>query len=171
MLFLLLTGCSKDDSPGEPKGPENPVEEKSQVRDHLFLVNDAENNRVFLMNEEKNNVFEWQLQSGIGNDCFLMDNGQLLALLQAENPFIEFGGYGGKLQIINPDFSVAWEYKLSNENEIAHHDIEMLPNGNILAIVWEKKGSEAAKAVGFKEDYDIYPEMIASTLIQNYSKS
>ncbi|GAB2780288.1 hypothetical protein GCM10010465_28590 [Actinomadura fibrosa] len=112
------------------------------------------------MDKEKQNVFEWQLQSGIGNDCFLMENGKLLALLQAEDPAIEFGGYGGKLQIINPDFTVEWEYMLSTESEIAHHDIEMLPNGNILAIVWARISAQEAQEAGFKEGYEIFPEKI-----------
>lgn len=159
LLFLVSWGCSKDNGALKDNGS-NPDLESKEIIDHLFLINDAENNRVFLMNKEEENVFEWQLESGIGNDCVLMENGKLLAILQADNPFIEFGGYGGKLQIINPDFSVEWEYIISDENQIAHHDIEMMPNGNILAIIWKRKSAEEAKKAGFKGNYAVYPESI-----------
>lgn len=158
-LFLVFWGCSKDNSVLKDNDSK-PELGTNEIIDHLFLINDAENNRVFLMNKDKKNVFEWQLESGIGNDCVLMENGKLLAILQADNPFIEFGGYGGKLQIINPDFSVEWEYIISDENQIAHHDIEMMPNGNILAIVWKRKSAEEAKKAGFKGNYAVYPESI-----------
>lgn len=161
LLLLIFSGCSKDNLNENPTGgSENPDIVQGEIKDHFFLINDAGKNRVYLMNKDEENIFEWQLESGIGNDCVLMDNGQLLALLQADDPSIEFGGYGGKLQIINPDFSIEWEYILADENKMAHHDIEMLPNGNILAIVWDKKSPEEAEEVGFKENYAVYPETI-----------
>lgn len=159
-FFLLISGCSNDPNEISLESSEKPGEVNGEIKDHLFLVNDAGSNRVYLMNKLEEIIFEWQLQSGIGNDCFLLENGKLLALLQADDPQIEFGGYGGKIQIINPDFSVNWEYILSDANRIAHHDIEMLPNGNILTIVWDKKSSQEAKDAGFIEDYAVYPETL-----------
>lgn len=161
LLILLVWGCAEDPINEIPDPvPEIPNSESGEITDHLFLINDAGSNRVYLMNKAKENVFEWKLESGIGNDCVLMNNGKLLALLQADDPYIDFGGYGGKLQIINPDFTVEWEYIISDDNQIAHHDIEMLPNGNILALVWDKKSAEEAKEAGFKENYAVYPETI-----------
>lgn len=161
-FLIFCLSCTREDSTIKDLevDPENTIPETNEITNHLFLVNDAGSNRVFLINKDKENVFEWQLDSGIGNDCVLMENGKLLALLQADNPLIEFGGYGGKLQIINPDFTVEWEYIISDENQIAHHDIEMLPNGNILALIWRKKSSEEAQNAGFKENHAIYPESI-----------
>ncbi len=159
LLFLFLSlGCSQNSIDDEV---EDDLDlENREITDHYFLINDAESNRVFLIDKSEKNIFEWNLNSGIGNDCFLMENGKLLALLQADDPSIDFGGYGGKIQIINPDHTIDWEYIISDENQIAHHDIEMLPNGNILALVWDKKTAYEAKEAGFMGDYAIYPEKI-----------
>ncbi|APG61150.1 aryl-sulfate sulfotransferase [Christiangramia salexigens] len=176
LFFILILSCSDDEitntQPKEEKEeipPEivekeivgNILTNKTEgIQDHLFLVNDAKNDRVYLMNKKAEIEFEWELEHPIGNDCELLDNGQLLAILQAPEPKIPFGGYGGKIQLINPDFSIDWEYNLSSVNEIAHHDVEMLPNGNVLMIVWIKKTLEDAENAGYTGNSAIFPESI-----------
>ncbi|MEO2186711.1 MAG: aryl-sulfate sulfotransferase [bacterium] len=44
-----------------------------------------------------------------------------------------------------------WDYNISNETYQHHHDIEPLPNGNILILVWEKKNAAEATEVGRQE--------------------
>jgi hypothetical protein len=56
-------------------------------------------------------------------------------------------GTGG-LQEILWDGSVAWEYRYSESGCSCHHDIEVLPNGNILMIVWQTKTRTEAIAAG-----------------------
>jgi hypothetical protein len=41
-----------------------------------------------------------------------------------------------------------------------HHDAELLPNGNIIAMVWEKRTSENAVQAGFMLDNDVFVESI-----------
>ena len=43
-----------------------------------------------------------------------------------------------------------------DEERMLHHDIEPLPNGNILAIAWELKTPEEAQAAGRR--VDLIPE-------------
>jgi len=84
-----------------------------------------------------------------GNDCTLFDNGQLLALLKDLAAEITFSGYGGIIRILNKKSSVAKEIKFSSENELVHDDIEMLPNGNLLFLVWEKTTAATALENGY----------------------
>ncbi len=183
-ICCFFLSCSKEDDPKlEPveveKEPPAPVENpdtgennqtemagetfifKEDLMDKAFLlVNDALANRVYLMNKKAEILHEWKLETGIGNDCIILENGQLLALLQAPSPFIEFGGFAGKLQLVNPDDTIVWNHDLSNENMISHHDVELLPNGNIVILVWVKKTGEEAISAGFKFNYDVYPESV-----------
>ena len=46
------------------------------------------------------------------------------------------------------------------QDHIAHHDVEMLPNGNILIMVWERKTAEEAELAGSNLAIDIFPEAI-----------
>lgn len=64
------------------------------------------------------------------------------------------------MQILDKTGSVLWNYDLSNKNKITHHDLEMLPNGNILAMVWDRIEADKMKEVGYRLNVDIFPERI-----------
>ncbi|MBN2590840.1 MAG: aryl-sulfate sulfotransferase [Sedimentisphaerales bacterium] len=50
-------------------------------------------------------------------------------------------GVGGKIQEIDWDGNVVWEYIYATETEVPHHDIERMPNDNILLICWDAKSA------------------------------
>ena len=159
-----------EENVGEPEeNPEGAKYEKAgklevfsstQVNGGYMLVNDAGNNRVFVMNYNLDILHEWDLVAGIGNDATLLPNGNLLALLMDENASINFGGFGGLIQILDKDSNILWEFPYSTDNYNLHHDIEMLPNGNILGIVWERIPNSEAKDSGVDATTDVFPEAI-----------
>ncbi len=127
------------------------------------LVNDTSDSRVYLMNKEAEILYEWDLAGGIGNDAELLPDGRLLVSLQDENPVYDIGGYGGRIQLINPDRSIAWDFIYSSDEHLAHHDVEMLPNGNILILAWQRKSIEEAIRAGFdnsSENEIVLPESL-----------
>ncbi len=131
-----------------------------KVDDNYILVNDAAANRVYLMDKEARLLHEWTLTNNIGNDVFLLPSGKLLASLEADDPQIKLGGKGGKLQFVAPDGTVEWNFIHSSLEGETHHDAELLPNGNIIAMVWEKRTSENALQAGFMLDTDVFVESI-----------
>lgn len=133
---------------------------KDLVEDGLVLINDAGNNRVYLMDKTARIHHEWKLTSGLGNDVFLLPNGKLLASLEADDPKIELGGSGGKLQIIDKNGNVEWNFDYSSDDRIMHHDAELLPNGNIIALVWERINKDEAMQNGSKLETDLFTEAI-----------
>lgn len=161
----------EEETPGEVI-PDNPGSEtdlagnleiykENSVEPAYLLVNDAGNNRVYLMNYALEIQHEWELSAGIGNDAVLLPDGNLLVLLMDPDAAINFGGFGGSIELISPENEVLWKFDYSTEDYNLHHDIEILPNGNILAMVWEKVTSEDAKeAGGSLVDTDLYPEAI-----------
>ncbi len=54
------------------------------------------------------------------------------------------GGLGGGVQIIQADGTIAWDYRYSTSTYLSHHDIQMLPNGDVLMIAWEVKTRQEA---------------------------
>lgn len=192
-FIIVQTSCTKDDesknvvenfNPDEnDEEEENPIEEeinitgdtgnltiykKSLVDDSYLLVNDASDNRVYLMSKENGKILhEWNIpEAGIGNDAELLETGQLLASLKDPNAVFDLGGYGGRMQIINPDHSIAWDYTYSSEDYISHHDIEMLPNGNVMLIAWQKKTKEEAEAAGYLNFEDLDDYLLYESLIE-----
>lgn len=131
------------------------------VYDGYILVNDAGNNRAYLIDKEATVLHEWPLNDQrLGNDALLLPNGQLLVILEADTPLIKFGGKGGKIQLIEKDGTVAWDFEYSTEDYITHHDVELLPNGNVIALVWERIPAEEAMLNGWELDGDIFTEAV-----------
>ena len=73
------------------------------------------------------------------NSMYLLEDGTMLYPARADtannNPIT--GGGGGE-RIIRKDWdgTILWDYIYYDETKKLHHDIELLPNGNVLAIAW-----------------------------------
>ena len=130
------------------------------VFDSYILVNDANSNRAFLIDKNANLLFEWPLGNNIGNDVFLLPDNRLLAILEVDTPLITFGGKGGKIQFIQKDGTIDWNFEYSTEDYITHHDVELLPNGNVIALVWERMPVQEAIVNGSVHNRDLYTEAI-----------
>ena len=79
------------------------------------------------------------------------ENTLLIYPYRVDNPSMQNGGVGGAFQCLTWNDELIWEYVLSNEEYQHHHDIEPLPNGNILMIAWERKTAGEAYAAGREE--------------------
>lgn len=134
---------------------------KKRIANNLILVNDgSKNNRVYLMDKNAKIQYEWALSRNIGKDAYLMPDGKLLAKMTVDSSNINFGGQAGIIQLIAKDGTVDWEFTHASDNYITHHDAEMLPNGNILTLVWERKSAEDALKAGSQLGIDVYPEAV-----------
>ena len=71
-------------------------------------------------------------------------------------------GLGGHLENFAPDGTLVWEYYFSNADHLQHHDIQPMPNGNVLVIAWDRKTNAEAIAAGRQNiTGEIWPTMIA----------
>jgi len=74
------------------------------------------------------------------DQVYLIDNcGNMLFMskLNSNNTFIGGGGGGGRLELYDPNSNLIWQYDHYLADQFcAHHDVEPLPNGNILVITW-----------------------------------
>jgi hypothetical protein len=84
-------------------------------------------------------VHTWGSQFSPGNSVYLLDNGSLLRTAKPGGRGGDFnaGGAGGMVQRIAWDGAIMWQFDYSDGTKRLHHDIEMLPNGNVLMISWE----------------------------------
>lgn len=127
----------------------------------LVFVVESGGTSAYLVNKAGEKVYNWNFDLSLGADIELLSNGQLLGMFKAPKPSFSFGGgYGGVIRIINPDSSVAWEFEYVSDDYLAHHDLELLPNGNILFLAWERIDSANAKKVGVDVGYDLFPEVL-----------
>jgi hypothetical protein len=180
LFFALLISCSEDDS-FEDTSDKEIIEEVvdstevelnlagevsyhdlSKAEEGVILVNDAASNRIYLMEKIESIVLkEWELPAGIGNDGELLDDGSLLVALTDPDPAYNFGGYGGRVAIISPEDEIIWDYEYSDSINLSHHDVEMLPNGNVLILAWEKRTKDELTSKAYDGPYEnVYVEKI-----------
>ncbi len=104
-------------------------------------------NNTYLINNCGEMVHSWESFFRPGLAVYLLENGDLLRTNRTNNSTFGAGGSGGRIEMLNWDSNVVWNYTISSTTECQHHDVEYLPNGNILAIVWDSyTAAEAAQA-------------------------
>ena len=121
----------------------------SEVTDGYTLVYPHNQPNVFLLNNCGQIVHKWSddASSRPGNTAYLLPNGNLVKTKRPAavvNDTIWAGGGGATIEIANWDGEVLWSYTNNNGKTRLHHDICILPNGNIIAIEWEKLTKEEA---------------------------
>ena len=57
-------------------------------------------------------------------------------------------GRGGRIQRIDVNDVVVWDYLFYESNYLQHHDFEPMPNGNVLMVAWERRTIEEAIQAG-----------------------
>ena len=80
--------------------------------------------------------------------AYLLENGNLLRTATIFNSTFSGGGSGGLIEEFDWDGNLVWEYQYSSDLYYQHHDIEKLPNGNVLVIAWEYKDGEEVETSG-----------------------
>lgn len=104
---------------------------------------------TYLMNLDGEIVHKWSGEVSTMLNGYLFENGHLFRLERDENlPVFAFGGQAGIIREYDWDGNLLWDYNLATEKELLHHDIEILPNGNVLAICYEARSPEESVAAG-----------------------
>lgn len=151
---LLSALAAAQDSPPEPQAqPQTPsaglLRRAEGATDGYTLFAPLQSGTTYLVDVAGEVAHEWKTELGPGNAVYLLPSGNLLRCVRVEDnaPF-RGGGIGGRLQELAPDGSVVWDYSLATDEYHHHHDVEPLPNGNVLAIVWERLSRSEAVALG-----------------------
>ena len=74
------------------------------------------------------------------------------------------GGAGGGVQKVAWDGTVVWDFRYNTNGHLSHHDVRLLPNGNVLLIAWETKTPAEVIAAGRNLNYvtskGLYPDHV-----------
>lgn len=102
----------------------------------------------YLVNKDGQVVHEWKGEMNSMNSYFL-PNGNLIRLERDPDfPTFAAGGQAGRIREYDWEGNMVWDFHHATETELIHHDIEVMPNGNILAISYEVISPEEAVKAG-----------------------
>ncbi|MHC5210526.1 MAG: aryl-sulfate sulfotransferase [Planctomycetota bacterium] len=116
----------------------------------------AEGHRVYspmngtntlLVDDQGATVHTWPSSSVAGNTVYVEDDGVMLRAIRTgvSGPG---GGTGGGIERLALDGIPLWSFDYDTGGNIHHHDVESLPNGNVLLVAWETKTQAEAIAAG-----------------------
>jgi hypothetical protein len=103
---------------------------------------------TYLVNNCGEVINKWVSSKRPAASVYLLENGNLLRTGKLTNLDIFFGGVGGKIELMDWDGNLLWEYIYSSSEVTQHHDIYPLPNGNILMLAVTTMTSEEAIQAG-----------------------
>lgn len=110
---------------------------------------------INLINRKGEVVHQWKSNYGTMHSYLLEDGSAIVCANDPDFPTFGEGGPYGRIQKITWDGKMLWDYEYATEDQIVHHDIAILPNGNILAIAYEVKSFDAAVARGRKPELTV----------------
>ncbi len=141
--------------PPEPEQAEAPRGLHARTEDAfdgLTLLAPLRSTETFLLDMNGEIVHRWRSDYSPGNTVELLENGNLLRAGRVPHPLMGGGGQGGRLQEFTWEGALVWDFASSDKERLAHHDFEVLPNGNLLVISWEHRSAKEALAFGRDAD-------------------
>lgn len=125
---------------------------EQQAFDGYSLVAPMWDTDTYLMDNVGNIVHSWSSIYLDTQAVYLLENGNLLRTSVVADASIFSGGGQGRIEMFDWDGNCIWMHEYSTEMYCQHHDIEPLPNGNILLVAWELKTRDQALAAGRNPD-------------------
>lgn len=124
------------------------------------------NKYTHLINMSGEVVHSWESKHSPANSAFILPNGDLLRCAKKTDNklFGNSGPSGGRVERFSWDGELLWDYVFSDDTQHHHHDIEPLPNGNVLLIAWHFVSKEDAIAAGRNpsaiDEKGIFPDKV-----------
>lgn len=109
----------------------------SDSYDGYTLFAPMRSNTTYLIDNCGHVINNWESDHPPGLTVYLLEDGSLLHSKNVNNQTFNVGGSGGGVERFDWNGTQTWNYDLSSSTECQHHDVEYLPNGNVLMIVWE----------------------------------
>jgi len=100
-----------------------------------------------------------------GAATYLLENGDLLRAVRIGSTFFTGGGIGGRIQQVDWDGNPVWSFDYASMDVHHHHDMAVLPNGNVLLIAWEAKSVTEAIAAG-RDPSKLGPELWPDHIVE-----
>ena len=124
----------------------------SGVQSGYTLFSPMQANTTYLINNSGQYVHKWTTTYNPGRSEYLMPNGHLLRTcsLGGQALLNTGGGEGGRVEERDWQNNLVWCYEQNTITNLSHHDIALLPNGNLLMIMCEEKPLADVLAAGFQ---------------------
>ena len=124
------------------------IEYDSTAVDGYTLFNPNSTDTSYLIDNCGQIINTWKGSARPGLSVYFLEDGTLLRTSRMSTGFYEIAGKGGLIEKLDWNGNLLWSYELCDALNCQHHDIQPLPNGNILILALEEKTVSEAIAEG-----------------------
>ena len=103
---------------------------------------------TYLIDMDGQLVHSWTLSTAFGASTRLLPDGTLLRTSGSPDSWRSIGFRAGRVEIIGWDGSPVWQYDYVSDEYMLHHDVQLMPNGNILGLVWDLRNRDELADAG-----------------------
>lgn len=120
----------------------------------------------YLIDNQLNIINEWSYTRGAASMPYLMPDSTIFYPYRVQSPSMSAGGTGGGILKMDWEGNILWNYTVADQDYQHHHDIQPLPNGNVLVIAWERKTASEAYAMGRQTIENSLNEMWSEAILE-----
>ena len=166
VAFAGAPATTAADTAAASKKPRGVIVNTAAAAPGYTLYAPLELKTTYLVDVEGTVAHSWKASTQPGLIQYLLPNGHLLRAgnLKTLGVWAEGRGAGGRVEELGWDGNVVWQYEIADDGAMQHHDIEPLPNGNVLILAWERKTAADALAAGrnpkLLSSNELWPEKI-----------
>ncbi len=149
MIILLCFSGSLVFSQGAPWGD-------------YTLYSTMNSTKAYLVNMSGATYHSWTFPSSArtGYSSYLLPGGTLVRTVSNQGNVLFGGGMTGRVQKVDWNGTVLWDFTHSSSTYCLHHDIHPMPNGNVLMISYEVKTAAQAVQAGSSQSITVWSEKI-----------
>jgi hypothetical protein len=117
---------------------------------------------AILLDTNGTTAHTWTFSSSArtGYSSYLAPGGTVIRTVARQGNSFQGGAMCGEVQKVDWNGTVLWDYVCSTTTYCSHHDIQVMPNGNVMLIVYELKSSAQVTQAGCKWAHTMWPDMI-----------
>lgn len=91
---------------------------------------------------------------------YMLPGGTLLRTVSKQGNYFTGGPIAGRIQKVDWDGNVTWDFIYSTYEYCTHHDIHAMPDGNVLLISYERKSASQVLQAGGTFNSEMWPDKI-----------
>jgi hypothetical protein len=148
-------------------GPKDPgVRTNDDPADGYLLIAPFEQQYTYLVAPDGRVAKQWRTSTRPGLSQQLLEDGTLVrgGNVELRGAFAAGQGAGGRIEALSWEGRPLWQKDFADETQMQHHEIDVLPNGNVIASVWERVNEADSLAAGRKPkllpDDELWPDKI-----------
>lgn len=132
----------------------------SKAYNGYTLFNPNGDYNTYLIDMYGNTAHTWLNAKRGGYSVYLLKNGHLMRAGEDSTAVMKGAAFSGLLQEIDWNATVVWEFKYSTVIHNMHHDIEPMPNGNVLIVAWDKKTATEIVDAGYRRSTEMWVDSV-----------